>query len=692
MPPATQSASPTATGVAVDIGGTFTDFVIAGPGGDLLVHKVPSTPADPTRGLLAGLEELGVTGWERFVHGSTVATNALLERRGARTAFLTTAGFRDLLEIGRQTRLDLYSLAPRKHRPLVPRELCFEVEERVGPRGVVLVPLNEEGLSQTLDAVAAAGVRSLAVCLLYSFANPDHERWVAAGAARRGLAVSLSADILPEYREYERASTTVVSAYVAPVMERYLGRLAEALAVRYGRGAAAPPRIMQSNGGIISLERARHEAVRTILSGPAGGVVGGWRTGRQAGLERLITFDMGGTSTDVALIDGEPLTTSETTIDDLPVRIPMLEIHTVGAGGGSLARVDRGGALRVGPGSAGADPGPAAYGRGTRATVTVANLLLGRLYPPAFLGGRMALDLARSEEAVRGIAGQLGLTAEAASCGILRVVNAEMARAVRRVSLERGHDPRRFWLVAFGGAGPVHGCDLAAELAIPRVLVPRFPGALSAVGMLLSDVQKEYSRTLMLPTARVTAAGLGRRFVELERAAEREMAEEGIARDALRLERWLEMRYRGQSYEIAVRGERLMPSFLASAFHARHRRAFRYASEDEPTEIVSLRVKAVGGLTHPGEGKRQEARAKEGRPGRRQGVTRRPWRVFFEEWVDCEVIDRPGLRSGDELRGPALLVQADATTVVPPGWRGRVDACYNVLLASDGAGSGLDQD
>jgi N-methylhydantoinase A len=688
------SAAPGPTSIGVDVGGTFTDFVIADALG-LRVHKVPSTPPDPSEAILGGLADLGIVTWAWFVHGSTVATNAILERKGARAAFLATEGFRDLLEIGRQTRLDLYSLAPRKHRPLIPRQLCFEVPERVDRHGAELAPLERHALEATLDAVVAAGAESIAICFLFSFANPAHERLAGEQAAARGLHVSLSSEILPEYREYERASTVAANAYVAPVVGRYLQRLASALTGAPSRvpsrehpntserqNPARPlPRIMQSNGGVISLETARREAVRTVLSGPAGGVVGAWRIAQRAGVERLIAFDMGGTSTDVSLVEGRPLPAREASIDHLPVRVPMLDIHTVGAGGGSIARVDRGGALRVGPESAGADPGPAAYGRGEpgaqQPTVTDANLVLGRFYPPAFLGGRMALDPKRARAAVASIAVSMGIEVEAAAEGVIRVVNAQMARALRRVSLERGHDPRAFCLVAFGGSGPLHACELAQEVGVRQVLVPRFPGALSALGMLLSDVEKDYSRTVMFSTGATSSAALGTFFRRLEARARRALAEEGVASEAMAMERWLEMRYVGQSYELSVPARPLSPASIARRFHERHCQAFGYASDGQPTEIVSVRLRATGRLPKPDLG---AGRVEEPSPSPHP-LARQP--VYFGGWRESPVFDRAALAPGLLLQGTALLAQEDSTTLVPPGWVCRVDPWYNVLLTAD---------
>lgn len=658
--------------IGVDIGGTFTDFVVAREGG-IVIHKVPSTPADPSEAFLRGLEELGIGGGAAYVHGSTVATNAVLERRGARAALLTTEGFRDVLELGRQTRLDLYSLHPTKHRPLIPRERCFEVPERVDRHGEVLTPLDEGALEDALEQVVASGAESLAVVFLFSFARPEHERRAGERARARGLSVSLSAEILPEYREYERASTTAANAYVAPLMDRYLGRLDARLEAR-GRQTL---RIMQSNGGVISVDVARREAVRTILSGPAGGVMGAWRVGSLAGYERLITFDMGGTSTDVSLVDGAPHVSPEGgMISHLPIRVPMLDIHTVGAGGGSLARADAGGVLRVGPESAGADPGPAAYGRGSLPTVTDANLVLGRLYPEAFLGGRLALDVERSRDALGSLAGGLGLSLEAAAEGVVRVANVQMVRALRRVSVERGHDPRRFCLVAFGGGGPLHACDLAEEAGIPTVLVPYYPGTLSALGMLLSDVRKEYSLTVMRPVEE-RLGGLEEAFLGLEAGARADLQAEDIPESRQSLTRWLDLRYMGQSYELSMPAASLQGAEVAARFHAAHRQRYGYASEGSPCEIVNIRLRASGQVVPP-----QLPHAENGASGDSSSVPeplgRQPL-YTAGAWIDCPVYERAALCSGQPLSGPALVIQADTTTWIPPGWVGRVDGWYNII-------------
>ncbi|HEY7296037.1 MAG TPA: hydantoinase/oxoprolinase family protein, partial [Dehalococcoidia bacterium] len=472
--------------LGVDVGGTFTDFYLWHKG-ELRVFKRPSTPDDPARAVLAGLDEADLVSAE-LVHGSTVATNALLERRGARTALVTTAGFRDAIVIGRQARAQMYALEPTRPEPLVPAERRFEAAERVAADGSVLLPLTESEAERVADEVAHSGAESVAICLLFSFLHPDHELRLAEALRRRGLLVSASVEVLPEYREYERMSTTAVNAYLAPVVSRYLARLQRDLA---GRGVSQL-RVMQSDGGSLAGEMAGRLAVRTVLSGPAGGVAGAFAAGQTAGAGHLITFDMGGTSTDVALCPGHILYRTDLSIDGLAVRTPSVDVHTVGAGGGSIARLDAGGALRVGPESAGADPGPACYGRGDQPTVTDAQLVLGRLRPDRFLDGRMRLEPEAARRALAALDGRRGRMIEAIAADIVRVANANMERAIRVISVERGYDPRDFALLAFGGAGPLHACDLAEALRIPRVIVPPHPGVLSAFGMVVADVTRDY--------------------------------------------------------------------------------------------------------------------------------------------------------------------------------------------------------
>lgn len=689
--------------IGIDTGGTFTDFLAFGAG-RRLAFKVPSTPEAPAKAILAGLEriisEFGLNGGAarrrpvEIAHGTTVATNALLERKGARTALITTEGFEDVIEIGRQARPDLYNLAVDRPAPLVPRELRFGIRERTGPDGGIIVPLDAEALVRLKTRLRRARVESVAVSLLFSFANSAHESAILEALSDLGLPVSASHIILPEYREYERTATVALNAYLAPRVGRYLRdlerRLDETLfssprnsapqspgqPVKGGR-AGGRLRIMQSSGGSISAEVAAREPVRTILSGPAGGVVAALRIGELAGFTNLLTFDMGGTSTDVALLGGAARTTSEAQFDGLPVAVPVLDIHTVGAGGGSIARVDEGGALRVGPESAGADPGPACYGKGTEATVTDANLVLGRFGGAGLLSGEMPLDRKRAESAIRRLAEQIGrasgkrISIEEAALGVIRVANANMEKALRLVSIERGHDPREFTLFSFGGAGGLHAAALAASLRIPQVLIPADPGNFSALGVLLSDVVKDYSRTVMLGVdagAKLPPA-IKSGFAELERRALSDLAEEGFARARTSLWRALALRYRGQSFEIDVEwGEETI-----AAFHAAHRARYGHADTSRPVEIVSLRLRAIG-LTAKPPLERQQARRRKARPvsETEAWIGMRPSRV--------PVYERSRLEPGAFFTGPAIIIEYGSTTLVPADWSVEVDGLRNLLL------------
>ena len=650
--------------LGVDVGGTFTDFLLW-QDGRLSVYKRPSTPDDPARAVLAGLEEAG---WapDEVVHGSTVATNAVLERTGARTALITTEGFRDVLEIGRQTRPELYDLEPRRPPPLVPRALRLEARERLDHHGRALASLSRREVERLLDRVERLGAGSLAVCFLFSFLNAKHERMVRDAARRRGIACSTSFEVLPEHREYERTSTTVLNAYVAPVVERYLTKLASGLRAR----GTSRLRVMQSNGGSADARTASAQAARTVLSGPAGGVAGAFRIVQDAGIERIVTLDMGGTSTDVCLCDGAIPFTAEATVDGLPLRIPAVDVHTVGAGGGSIARLDAGGALRVGPESAGADPGPACYGTGTEPAVTDAHLVLGRVLADRFLGGRMALDERAARRALRSVAQAFGGDVDEAAASVLRVANASMERALRVISVECGHDPRRFTLVAFGGAGPLHACELAEALGIPRVLVPPFPGVLSAFGMAAAPVTRDEVQAFLSPVPERDGAfsrRLSGAFGRLEARARR-----GVGA-RVRVTRSIDLRYAGQSYELTVpAAANATPRALLAAFHRAHERRYGHADPNRAVEAVALRV-------------RVESPAAPVRvPALRRGDAKRALlerrTVRFDRERATPVYDRDELRAGARLRGPALVVQLDATTVVPRGWRGAVDRAGNLVL------------
>ena len=679
--------------IGIDTGGTFTDFIWLDGAGRLRLHKEPSTPADPSLAVLAGLAAADRPA-AGIVHGSTVATNALLERRGARTALIATEGFGDVLAIGRQNRPDLYALVPQKPPPLVPDAWRLEARERVTAAGEVLVPLDEAALSAALERLAAAGIESVAVCLLFSFLRPEHERRIGgllAGRFGPALHVSLSSDILPEYREFERTATTVINAYVAPLMSRYLTRLANRLAPR--RLA-----VMQSNGGVISAALAGTQAARTVLSGPAGGVggarfVAGAAGPGGAGYDAIITFDMGGTSTDVALCDGRAPTTTEGEIAGLPLRLPLIDIHTVGAGGGSLAYLDAGGALLVGPQSAGAEPGPAGYRADYaawraamdghfapgRATVTDANLVLGRLDVRHFLGGHMTLHEASAAAAVGALAAALGVPVERAALDVVRVANATMERAIRRISVERGHDPRRFTLVAFGGGGPLHACELAAELRIPRVLVPLTPGVLSALGMLVAAPARDNSRTIMRPLDGLTAADIAAVFAPLTAQARREMAEEGHDPATLALRGALDLRYAGQAHELTVAAPPdADAAAMTAAFHAAHAARYGYARPEAAVELVTARLTVTAAHTPP---TLPSTVAGPPSPGEALVGRRAVW--FAGGPAESALYERERLRAGHRLAGPAVVYQYDTTTLIPPGWGAWVDARLNLIVEPD---------
>ncbi len=580
------------------------------------------------------------------MHGSTVATNALLERKGVKTAFVTTAGFEDILQIGRQYRPQLYNLQHPLPRLLVPADLCFGVKERVYFDGTAALSPSAEDLAKLRGALQEAGVKSVAICLLHAYENPAHEQAIL--QALDGLAYcSASHDISPEFREFERASTTAINAYVGPLMDSYLGELE--------RGCPFPVAIMQSSGGFLQASEARRHAVRTVLSGPAGGIVGASAMAKASGFSQALTFDMGGTSTDVSLVSRDTQLTTEATIDGMPVRIPMLDIHTVGAGGGSLAHVDEGSRLLVGPESAGADPGPACYGTGVRATVTDAHVVLGRISAKQFLGGAMQIYPERAEQAVDQIATRMGTTRVKAALGIIRIANANMERAIRVVSVERGQDPRDFPLVAFGGCGGLHACEMAEELGIQTVLIPRYAGALSALGMLLADRTRDYS------AAALGASDVEARFALLEQRARKEMP--GAA-----LHRFADFRYAGQSYELTVPWN---PEAPVAAFHEAHGRVYGYADSHRPTEIVNVRVRAVIVETKPvfspsGAVEQHTLLVSESRVNVNGG------------WLHVPVYAFHAIHG--TVSGPALVLDYGSTTLIPRNWTGRKDHGGNLLI------------
>jgi N-methylhydantoinase A len=625
-----------------------------------VVLKRRSTPDDPARAVVDGLRQLAGAAAVRLHYGSTVATNALLERRGARVALLTTRGFEDVLEIGRQTRPRLYALEPRRPDPLVPASRRIGVRERLRADGRVELALVEREVRRAVATVRRLRADAVAICLLHSYRSPAHEARLERALRSTGAHVTASHRLVREYREYERLSTTVVNAYVGPLMTTHLGRLEKA--------ARNGVHVMQSNGGLAAGPSAAAEPVRTVLSGPAGGVAGAADRARRAGLTRVVTLDMGGTSTDVSLVEGEPGYRAETAVGGLPVRVPSVDIHTVGAGGGSLARVDAGGALRVGPESAGADPGPACYGRGSLPTVTDANLVLGRLVEDEFLGGEMPLDPARARRALTPLARRLGRSVTAAAAGVVAVVTATMERALRVITVERGHDPRAFALVAFGGAGALHAADLAGALGMRRVYVPRHPGLLSAWGVLAAEPIRDLTRTLgrIDPPDGVLARGLH----DLAAAARQMMHADGVHRH--RLEQALDVRYAGQSYEVTVP---YRPGWRA-AFHLRHRQRFGHAAPEHPLEVVTLRVRARGErLPVPRD---HVVRRAPGRPRARRSV------VFDGRPRITPVYRRDDLPIAGTLHGPAVICEYSATTILPPGWRLTVDRAGGLMLEHRG--------
>jgi N-methylhydantoinase A len=683
--------------VGVDVGGTFTDVVTVA-GGRVRVHKTPSTPDAPEEGVLAGLEmaldEPGLApGAVRFFgHGTTVATNAVLEGEWAETALLTTAGFRDVLEIGRQTRPDIYDFRADRPDPIVPRHRRLEVAERVDERGRVRDPLSPEAAREAVEAVPE-GVDSVAVCLLFAFESDAHERRLAEAIAERrpDVSVSVSADVLPEIREYERTVATALNAALKPVVDAYLGEVDAGIRAA---GVSAPLRVMQSNGGLAPAADTRERPVTTLLSGPAAGVRGAAHVAGRQGVADAITMDMGGTSCDVAVVDGgDPVVTTDTTVGDYPVAVPSVDVHTVGAGGGSIARLDEGDALRVGPRSAGADPGPVCYGRGgTAPTVTDAHLVLGRIDPTAFSGDVGAgVDEATVRESFADLAAGLDVDVRGAARGVVDVANANMERALRVVSLERGYDPRAFALVAFGGAGPLHAPALAAALSIPRVLVPRAAGVLSALGLLVGDVTYDYGASRVRRLDAVDPADLETHLADFEREGRERLVAEGFEpaegdgdgdgparRDRspeageIGFERTLSCRYVGQSHDLRVPAPTPIDAAaldtVADRFHERHRRRYGHADPDEPVEVVTLRVRARGLVEPPG----VDPPDADGTVADARRTTRPVGGGALDRVVEAPVYDRSGLPAGGVIDGPAVVEGVESTTVVPTDQRARV--------------------
>jgi N-methylhydantoinase A len=663
----------------IDIGGTFTDVVLYdASSGDVHVHKVRSTPDDPGRALVDGLVELAdragvqLADVTAVLHGTTVATNAVLEHRGARTGMITTEGFRDVVHIGRHQRPQHYSVMqdiPWQVQPFVERRDRRTVPERmIPPLGEVLQPLDEDAVRTAARELRDSGVESVAVCFLFSYLNADHERR-AVEIVRDEMPdafVTSSADVIPQFREFERFTTTTMNAFVGPGTGRYLGRLIDSL---QSAGVEAQLGIMRSNGGLASAESAAERPVTMLMSGPAAGVLGGAWAGSLVGRKRLITFDVGGTSADIAIVTERGVVEAsarDSEIAGFPVLVPMIDVHAIGAGGGSIARVDEGGAFRVGPQSAGADPGPAAYGNGgDRPTVTDAHIVLGRLDCDRFLGGRMTLDEEAARRVIAGLANELGIDGEAAAEGVLSIVNAAMAQAIRSRTVQKGHDPREFALVAFGGAGPLHAADVAAELGVPEVIIPPHPGITSAAGLLTSDLRYDGMQTVFASERDIDFDDLGRRLEELEGDLRAGLRRDGMADEAMRVERWLDCRYKGQGYELRVPvGLGTVGPEVFADFHDLHRLEYGRDSQ-APIEIVNMRISVAGDRRKLERVPVDSGGAEDARIGSRSSV----FRVDGElRTFETALIDRSKVSPGQGVDGPAIFIQEDTTVVVPPGW------------------------
>ena len=688
--------SPLLKNIGVDTGGTFTDIVMR-IDSDLFTHKVLSTPQNPANAVIQGVDEIlrlhNNTDAEQLgiVHGSTVATNALLERRGARIALVTTKGFEDILEIGRQARPSLYDFLVERPAPLVPADRRFGIAERTLHTGEIQTEIEADDLDTLASKLSTLELDAIAICFLFAYVNPRNEQIVAEHLARLGIPISCSHEVLPEYREYARFSTTVANAYIRPTLERHLSTLeSEQFPKSF--------RLMLSNGGSVSarafqrslqaenlLYRGESAGIRTVLSGPAGGVLGAYQIAKTAGYDQIITFDMGGTSTDVSLCNNGISLTTESTISGLPIKVPLIDIHTVGAGGGSIATVDTGGALRVGPESAGADPGPICYGNsGEDITVTDANLFLGRIAATQFLGGAMSLDSDKAGAYIEKFAARLGIPPLQAADGILKVANAAMERAIKVISVERGFDTRDFTLVSFGGAGGLHAAFMAENLGIGTILIPPNGGLLSAYGMLFADVIKDYSQTVLWQFetgGKGLVEALNAGFDELLTRAEGEMEVEGFTPDQLKIDRSLDMRYEGQSYELNIPyfTEKCVHSneieTLVEKFHAAHSQRFGYARTDAPVEVVNLRLTATGETDKPS----IQALSLTDADASEAFTVENP--VIFEgEVLPTNFYRREALRPGNQIVGPAIVTEFSATTVVPPDFSAVVDAYQNLIL------------
>lgn len=675
--------------IGVDVGGTFTDlYALNRSTGAIALHKTSSTPANPAQAILSGLEELAAkAGFScdailSLAHGTTVATNALIQRRGARVAMVTTENFRDLVEIGRQIRPKLYDLNADHPMPLAPREMRFEVRERIGPAGEVITPLDEASVDAVIEQLSACGAEAVAIAFLFAYLNPAHEQAVKdrIQAALPEIAISASSDVQPEFREYERSSTTLLNAYLQPSFSRYMTTLKDALTQM---SPAASVGINQSNGGLMSVDRARDFPIRTALSGPAAGAMGAIYTARLSGRENIITLDMGGTSADVALIRKlETKLAFDRDVAGFPVRMPMVDINTVGAGGGSIAWFDRDDLVKVGPTSAGAVPGPACYGRGgTEPTVTDANVVLGRLSGHGLLGGSMGLDIDASRRAIAKLADRLGFSVERAAQGILDIVSANMVRAIRTISVERGHDPRDFVLMPFGGAGPLHAEGCAQALGIGEIIIPFSPGILCAQGLLVADRSESFVRSQRLPLIEDNAEPLADLVQLMIAEAEAWWVAEDISSEARGLKLAVDLRYSSQNYELQVAVESLPDTeTLRQLFFEAHEQAYGFYNPADPVDVVAVRLTAIGRLPSPG--KPPLAAGATAKPVPR--TSRKVW-LNGDKAVETPVYDRATFAPGTLLTGPAVIDQFDATSLLFPGDIAKVDDALNIIITRAGA-------
>ncbi|MCL4459922.1 MAG: hydantoinase/oxoprolinase family protein [Chloroflexi bacterium] len=677
--------------VGIDIGGTFVDLVALNlETGEIHCHKTPSVPANLSQGVINVLKKAVAEGnlqparLRHFAHGTTVGTNAVLERKGAKVGLITTEGFKDILEIGRQNRSSLYDLLYDKPEPLVTRDMRVGISQRINAQGETLREATAEEISETVNRLRQRGAESIAVCLLHSYLDPNHEARVAEVIRQvyPQAYISLSSEVLPEFREYERMSVTVLNAYLMPVMDRYLGKLEAELREM---GVDTVLHVMQSNGGVASSKVACEKAVFEVLSGPAAGVIGASYLAQTTGYHNIISLDMGGTSCDVSLVKGGvPEVTTEGKVGEFPLRFPVIDVHTIGAGGGSMARVEMGVLLKVGPQSAGADPGPACYGKGgDQATVTDANVMLGRIDPNYFLGGEIKLDAKAAAEAIsRNVVSKLDMDLIEAAHGIVAISNAHMVNAIRVVSVERGYDPRQFSLVAFGGAGPVQAGKLAEILGIPRVIIPELPGALSAFGLLVTDIKHDFVQTYLRRLDKVDLEKINFHYARLKMEGMKVLGEEGFAETEIRLVLTADVRYVGQAYEVNVPVPASMLSvedliLIEKRFHDRHKQIYGHCAQEEPVEMVNLRVSTLGLMAKP-----PIKREALGDSDTRLALKGKRQASFDPEggFIECPVYERTCLKPGNVVEGPAIIEQKDSTVIIYPRHRAYLDAYRNLII------------